>query len=390
MRQAYVHRLSAAGPDDVQGLETAIARGAITAAGIRAILGKTEGNGCVNDFTRGFGAQSLRLALTRATGDPATSERICMVMSGGTEGALAPHWLVLEVRPAPPGSTGDPAGALAIGVARTDELAPEAIGRRAQVLAVADAVRAATADAAIEGAGEVHYVQVKCPLLTAGRVETAARRGAAAVTGDTLKSMALSRGASALGVALALGEVEPERVSDAAIGIALELFSSRASCSAGVELMYNEVVVLGMSRGWIGQLCIDHALMADPIDVAPVRELFARLGVGEPGAEGGARIAALLAKAESPRTGRIRGFRHTMLDDSDIAATRHARAAVGGALASLVGHGEIYVSGGAEHQGPDGGGPVAVIAERRPAPGSSPDGRPPGATDRERRPRRLR
>ncbi len=36
---------------------------------------------------------------------------------------------------------------------------------------------------------------------------------------------------------------------------------------------------------------------------------------------------------------------------------------VAGALASLVDHAEIYVSGGAEHQGPDGGGPVAVIVD---------------------------
>jgi cyanuric acid amidohydrolase len=295
-----------------------------------------------------------------------------MVMSGGTEGALAPHWLVLEVRPAPAGATADPAGALAIGVARTDELAPEAVGRHAQAPAVADAVRAAMADAAIDGPEAVHYVQVKCPLLTAARVEAAARRGAAVVTGDTLKSMALSRGASALGVALALGEISLERVTDAAIGVQLDLFSSRASCSAGVELMYNEVVVLGMSREWTGLLRIDHTLMADPIDVAPVGQLFARLGVGEPGADGDAKIRALLAKAEPPRSGRIRGFRHTMLDDSDIAATRHARALVGGALASLVGHGEIYVSGGAEHQGPDGGGPVALIVERRPAPDTLP------------------
>ncbi len=53
-----------------------------------------------------------------------------------------------------------------------------------------------------------------------------------------------------------------------------------------------------------------------------------------------------------------------MLDDSDISSTRHARAFVAGALAGLVGHGEIFVSGGAEHQGPDGGGPVAIIATR--------------------------
>ena len=50
-----------------------------------------------------------------------------------------------------------------------------------------------------------------------------------------------------------------------------------------------------------------------------------------------------------------------MLNDSDIHSTRHARAVVGGVLASLIGHCELYVSGGAEHQGPAGGGPVAAI-----------------------------
>jgi cyanuric acid amidohydrolase len=72
----------------------------------------------------------------------------------------------------------------------------------------------------------------------------------------------------------------------------------------------------------------------------------------------------VLAKAEASHDGRLRGNRHTMLDDSDISSTRHARAFVCGALASMVGHAEIYVSGGAEHQGPDGGGPVALIVDR--------------------------
>jgi cyanuric acid amidohydrolase len=75
-------------------------------------------------------------------------------------------------------------------------------------------------------------------------------------------------------------------------------------------------------------------------------------------------LIALLGKAEASHDGLLRGHRHTMLDDSDIASTRHARAFVCGALAGLVGHAEIYVSGGAEHQGPDGGGPVAVIVDR--------------------------
>jgi cyanuric acid amidohydrolase len=76
------------------------------------------------------------------------------------------------------------------------------------------------------------------------------------------------------------------------------------------------------------------------------------------------RLVAVLAKAEASHDGLLRGKRHTMLDDSDISSTRHARAFVAGALAGLVGHAEIYVSGGAEHQGPDGGGPVALIVDR--------------------------
>ena len=53
-----------------------------------------------------------------------------------------------------------------------------------------------------------------------------------------------------------------------------------------------------------------------------------------------------------------------MLDDSDIHASRHARALVGGVLAGVFGETQLFVSGGAEHQGPDGGGPLAVIARR--------------------------
>jgi cyanuric acid amidohydrolase len=79
-----------------------------------------------------------------------------------------------------------------------------------------------------------------------------------------------------------------------------------------------------------------------------------------------AALVNLLAKAEASPDGRVRGQRHTMLT-TDINATRHARAAVGGVLASIAGHTALYVSGGAEHQGPPGGGPVAAIVRVEPA-----------------------
>jgi len=118
---------------------------------------------------------------------------------------------------------------------------------------------------------------------------------------------------------------------------------------------------------WSGPLAIDHAVMTDGIDVEPVRAALARLGLAAPGQLSVGqrrRLVAMLAKAEASHDGMLRDHRHTMLDDSDISSTRHARAFVCGALAALVGHAEIYVSGGAEHQGPDGGGPVAVIVDR--------------------------
>jgi cyanuric acid amidohydrolase len=222
-------------------------------------------------------------------------------------------------------------------------------------------------DAGIDDAADVHFVQVKCPLLTARRVAEADRRGAAVATRDTLKSMGLSRAASALGAAVALGEIDRAALSDTDIGANWSLWSGRASASAGIELINHEIVVMGMSPSWSGPLSIDHAVMGDAIDVEPVRAALKRLGLDSAGQlppAQRARLVALLGKAEASHDGQLRGHRHTMLDDSDIAATRHARAFVCGALAALVGHAEIYVSGGAEHQGPDGGGPVALIVDR--------------------------
>ena len=355
-RRAQAFRLPMAAPDDASALVALIKGGDLDPAHIVAILGKTEGNGCVNDFTRGFAVMALRAALGRWLA-PSALDRVAMVMSGGTEGAIAPHMLVLAARPA--ADRAAPGPALALGCVVTRDLAPEEIGRPAQIALAAEGVRAAMADAGIGAAADVHFAQIKAPLLT---MEQIARGGTAA--SDTLKSMGLSRGAAALGVGAALGEIAQSAAMAAAVGADPSLWSARASCSAGVELRGMEIVVMGMSDAWAGPLRIDHAVMADGLDIDPVRAALRRLGArfdGQlPPAEA-ARVCAVLAKAEAPRSGQVRGWRHTMLDDSDIAATRHARAFAAGALAAQTGHAALFVSGGAEHQGPDGGGPCAIL-----------------------------
>ena len=72
-------------------------------------------------------------------------------------------------------------------------------------------------------------------------------------------------------------------------------------------------------------------------------------------------LTGLLVKAEPSASGEIRGNRHVMSDDSDINGSRHARSLVGGVLAGRLGDTRLFVSGGAEHQGPNGGGPLALI-----------------------------
>jgi cyanuric acid amidohydrolase len=50
-----------------------------------------------------------------------------------------------------------------------------------------------------------------------------------------------------------------------------------------------------------------------------------------------------------------------MLSDADINYERHARAALGGVIASITGDPRIFVSGGTEHQSAPGNAPIAAI-----------------------------
>jgi cyanuric acid amidohydrolase len=359
-----VVRIATNGPGDVSGLLGMIEAGKIDPKSILAILGKTEGNGGVNDFTREYAVSALCAALARHLDLPphGVEQRIAFVMSGGTEGVLSPHITVFTRHDVLDRQAESISGKrLSIGMAHTRDFLPEEIGRRAQVQETAKAVAAAMADAAIIYPQDVHFVQIKCPLLTSERVEAAAARGNKTVTISSYGSMGYSRGASALGVAVALGEIEDD-IDDAHVLRRHDLYSSVASTSAGIELMHNVVIILGNSASSASDFEIGHAVMRDAIDAAAVIDALNSVGVQIGSEPADRELVNIFAKAEASPNGNVRGFRHTMLEDTDISATRHARAAVGGLISGLSGTSAIYVSGGAEHQGPPGGGPIAAIA----------------------------
>ena len=362
VQRVEVFRVPCSGPGDLHGVQALVEEGALVPADIVAVMGKTEGNGCVNDHTRDFAATSWChfLAPLLDCSPAQVAGRVALVMSGGTEGVLSPHFTVFTRRRVP--APGHAQKRLVVGIAQTRDFLPEELGRAAQIAATAAATRAAMADAGIADSADVHFVQVKCPLLTAAKVQAARGRGVQPATSDAYESMAYSRGASALGVGVALGEVPAAAATDGAVLADASLYSARASASAGIELEHNVVIVLGEAAGAASPVRIGHTVMQDAVDAASVRRLLRDhfdIDPDDPALQ--QRLINLLAKAEASPNGRVRGERHTMLNDSDIHATRHARAAVGGVLASVVGHTALYVSGGAEHQGPAGGGPVAAL-----------------------------
>jgi len=366
--EALVLRVPMRDPGDLSAIEALFDSHTIAPGEVVAIFGKTEGNGCVNDFTRAYSVKMLKVMFAERLGCSRedVTERVAMVMSGGTEGGLSPFFLIIGIRKHDKQRAGT-MPALAIGTAFTRDFMPEEIGRITMVREVAAATKKAMGSAMLGSIDDVHFVQVKCPLLTSERIADARDRQKEVITEDTYVSMGYSRGASALGVAVALGEIDGTEITSGGIGHDWSLFSGRASASAGVELMNCEIIVFGNSHDWVGDNIIAHDVMQDGIDSLAVWRALAGVELeGPPQLDTNQRnrVAAVLCKAEPGTTGVIRGARHIMKDDSDINATRHARALVGGVVASAVGRTDVFVSGGAEHQGPDGGGPVAIIAKR--------------------------
>lgn len=307
---------------------------------IISVIGKTEGNGCVNDFSR---------TLAAAVWTPLLPPDAVTVFSGGTEGVLSPH-VNLLVRD--DHRSGHDQGLVAA-AGHTARIPPEDIGGVGQIEAVAKRV-SELIDSLGVSADATHLVLVKCPLLTSATMAAMRADRLQPVTEDTYESMARSRAASALGIAVALGECDLN-AAVAALNGGPYIWSSRASASAGAELDDCHILILATSSNASNPLRAVHGAMRDAIDIDTVNGLLTQV------AEDGGEVVQIFAKAEADPTGSIRGLRHCMLTDSDLNSTRHARATVGGLLSALRGRSDIYVSGGAEHQGPAGGGSITVI-----------------------------
>jgi cyanuric acid amidohydrolase len=308
------------------------------ASDVVAVIGKTEGNGCVNDFSRTLSSHVWEAKIPSSA---------VTVFSGGTEGVLSPHvtFLVRSKK-----RTG-----LVACSGQTRDFEPNEVGTEVQSREVADVIEKMVSEAGIKKS-DVHLVLIKCPLLTSVDIEGIRAAGQTPITTDTYESMAVSRYASAVGIALALDELTPDKVAVALSAENEGVWSSRASCSSGAELKNCHIMVLAADpQVKNGRLRAISGYMKDAIDAGVLLEILDKIK-----AESG-KVVQVFVKAEADPSGSIRGLRHTMSTDSDIHSTRHARAAVGGLVAGLVGDSAVYVSGGGEGQGPPGGGSLIIV-----------------------------
>jgi ring-opening amidohydrolase-like protein len=347
---------------DASGMAACIKAGTFGADEVVAVIGKTEGNGGVNDFTRILADQAFREVLKKhGHRSEAEIANIPMVWSGGCDGVITPHATIFA-RNGKTGPASQPR--IVIGTAMSAELKPEDIGRPAMVEKVADAVKAAMRDAGISDPADVHYVQTKTPLLTIESVQDAEGRGHH-VACEVHDSMGVSNGTTALGIAVALGEIKMPRAEQ--ICKDLDLYSSVASCSSGVELTQAQIVLLGNKAGAGGRYRIGHAVMKDALDMDGIYDAIRNAGLELPqrarAEDLGGKVVNCFMKCEADRRGTLRGRRQIMLDDSDVHHHRHSKAAVGGVAAAAIGDPAVFVSVDAMHQGPHGGGPVIAIID---------------------------
>lgn len=358
----------------------------------------------MNDFSRTLAAfvwenlllQDTETGTSTGTSGTSTGGTSVVIFSGGTEGVLSPHvtFVVRERQRQSEKEKEEGEGneekekrtGLKAAVGRTWQLQPWEIGGKSQVDCVAVTVRKMLEEEKIRPE-QVALVLVKCPLLTSEKIAkihafSSSSRNEQLITSDTYESMALSRHASAIGVGVGLRELAPERVEEVLNNGTFH--SSRASCSSGAELEACHILILAnddnpspsssssspsteeeeeeaeknqpptLYRAFPGT-------MSSAIDITNLQTLLHTALTPLPPYTS-ASLIQIFAKAEADPTGMInQKYRHTMLTDSDVQSTRHARAAVGGLIAGVSGDCCVYVSGGAEGQGPRGGGGLCVV-----------------------------
>lgn len=340
MKPVELHRLPISSASDVGALATLI-ENAVPAHSIKALWCKTDGTGLLNDYSRGYAELALAQFLSKRLGCDVEEvrTRIQIIVSGGAEGVVSPHLLVL----ADANSDGAIGPRGLVGGIERHTLRTDMAGSRDHATITADMVRRAAINAGLRSAAEAKLIMIKSP--------------ASAMSPASVRAARL---AVAAGAGLATGHLA-ELPGD----LLVEFDGpSNVFAVARWDDPEQQVVVLGNAAGARSPQIVASGALRDPIDAAGVAQVLAQLGIGaspQASAIDAARIAGVIMKGDPP-AGAIRGWAHGMSGDPTLPGHRQGRAVYAALAATISGVTTIFASGGAEGHGPVDGGLIAVIA----------------------------
>ena len=267
--RVHVDAYATEGPGDAAGLDRILSGLPVGDIARLALVAKTEGTATINDFSREL-ALSAAAQTIDCIGGRDLLDNSTLIFSTGSEGVLSPVVYVLAAIDDDSGGDGE---RLAIGGGRTRAMRADELVTPTHTRLIAGAVGEAMTEAGL-APDQVALVFVKSPILShrdaaaTGDPEVIARAG----------SSGQSRGAAALGVALALGELAEAEIEDTRIGVDLHRHSSRTMSFSGTEVEMGEVLVLGNRPGAGGSFKVFSGPMADILDARSLKSLFRTAG----------------------------------------------------------------------------------------------------------------
>ena len=323
---------------DVGALNRLLQRVDVRKVQTLVVFGKTDGAATLEDETRQAAQESASAIINQAGGE-FLKERSWSIFSTGCEGIATPVCVAVAATNISDHSSEE---GLVVGAARSAFLADDKRCTRDHVLAAAECVKLAMKNGGIS-AQEVSLVLLKSPV----------RLYPGSSGSPYTRSTGASRGAAAIGSALALGDIAIDSVPDDPLRSCTG-FASRTMAFSGTEVDCVEAIVFGIRKGGDPDWTATQVILRDLLDVEGA------LKIRKP--EGFVPLVVLF-KAGIAANGKLRGRRTTVFS-GDLPPDKHLRAAASGFIGAVFGYADSFISGGAEYQGPEGSCLCTVIWKR--------------------------
>lgn len=367
MHRSDIHVYPIDGPGDVSGLRELIANGDVDPRTVQGVMITHEGDLAGNEFAMLEVAGVLGEHLDRSRSEIVGTVPIQAL--AGANAYMVPHTAVFTRTSDERAGRSDGEKRFVVAGASTRRFEPHEVGTAAYAREIAATVRSAVEDAEVTSPGDVHLAFAKTPWPDPDRFPATAAARPDFVAEDRWGMLQYAQGAAALGVAMALGEVDEREVDDDRIVTdTAGLYSTVAQCSATEDRDRVAVLVFANSPASDSDMVIGHGVLEHGMDVEGVKGVLRSMGFRFdccPDAGDRERIRYGWVKPKTSEARELLDHRHTLTTHGTLGPFwwMVEKGPVHSLVASVLGTTVLEVATGREHQGPPGKPLVAVLAD---------------------------